>query len=81
VLKSQPLAKALPTLAAGANNLVSVLQSNANPTRMVDTTKQIRMLTLEDWRRVLVAFEEWPFAPSMLFLSDTYSPTTKFDNR
>ncbi|KZT43648.1 S-adenosyl-L-methionine-dependent methyltransferase [Sistotremastrum suecicum HHB10207 ss-3] len=71
VLKGTSLRKALPTLAAGASNLIGPLTDPDKPEMRVDVEKKINALTLEDWSRLLTVFDAWPFAPDMLFISDS----------
>lgn len=55
----------LRTLAPGAQNLLAALDGDPKSDRYVDTSKVIRNLTMEEWQRILIVFQEWPFAPDV----------------
>lgn len=54
------------SLSPGADALLEPLTSRTlPPSERVDVTKDIRHLTVEDWGRIVKAFDEWPFAPQV----------------
>ncbi|KAF8332103.1 S-adenosyl-L-methionine-dependent methyltransferase [Cantharellus anzutake] len=60
VLKKSTVAKALPSLAPGAGVLLkSPLLKDLSPKSTISD------LSVDDWRRLIQAFEEWPFAPQV----------------
>ncbi|EJD52638.1 S-adenosyl-L-methionine-dependent methyltransferase [Auricularia subglabra TFB-10046 SS5] len=66
VRKSNSLGKVLPSLAPGAENLVTALISPDTPEEdRVDPTKLVTNLTERDWQNVVKAFNNWPFAPDV----------------
>ncbi|KAI5120640.1 hypothetical protein M0805_007977 [Coniferiporia weirii] len=71
VLKSTPLRRAIGSLAPGATNLLPVLTDSKLPEEQrVDVKKQVRELTLKEWLSIVKAFDEWPFAPEDLAITD-----------
>lgn len=66
VRKSNSLEKVLPSLAPGAENLVTALSSPDLPEEdRVDLTKLVTRLSERDWQNVVKAFNNWPFAPDV----------------
>lgn len=56
------------SLSPGAEVLLEPLTSRAlPPDQRVDVSKPVRLLTLDDWTRIVKAFDEWPFAPKVRF--------------
>jgi len=73
VIKSTPLKTAISHLAPGAGTLIKALTKPELPaSERVDVKKPIRSLTVDDWRLVLKAFDEWPFAPEDLMVHDGF---------
>jgi len=73
VMKSTPLKKAISHLAPGAETLIrKVTKDGRSKKDRIDVTKTIRMLTVDDWAVLLKAFDEWPFAPEDLMVSDGF---------
>ncbi|KAI0930327.1 hypothetical protein AcW1_009053 [Taiwanofungus camphoratus] len=74
VLKSTPLKRAISSLAPGAQTLLKVLTSpNLPPEQQLDVNKPPRDLTIADWALIIRAFDNWPFAPEDLLISDAFS--------
>ncbi|KII92368.1 hypothetical protein PLICRDRAFT_695743 [Plicaturopsis crispa FD-325 SS-3] len=74
VLKSTPLKSAIGSLAPGAQTLLKTLTSkDLPPEERVDVSQQVRALSIQDWQRLLNAFDEWPFAPEDLMIGDNFS--------
>ncbi|KAI0743761.1 S-adenosyl-L-methionine-dependent methyltransferase [Daedaleopsis nitida] len=65
VLKSTSLKVALNSLAPGARTLCS-------PEQRVNVSKRIRDLNVADWALVLRAFDNWPFKPVDLLVTDAF---------
>ncbi|KAI0793202.1 S-adenosyl-L-methionine-dependent methyltransferase [Abortiporus biennis] len=77
VKKSTPLKKAIPYLAPGAQSLIKPLTDpSLPPEQQVDVTKLIRNLTIADWALIYRAFDEWPFSPDSLMISDYMNLST-----
>ncbi|KZT00848.1 S-adenosyl-L-methionine-dependent methyltransferase [Laetiporus sulphureus 93-53] len=73
VLKSTPLKKAINSLAPGAATLLKVLQDpSLPPEEQVDINKAPRDLSLADWALIVRAFDNWPFAPQDLMITDAF---------
>ncbi|KLO18360.1 S-adenosyl-L-methionine-dependent methyltransferase [Schizopora paradoxa] len=72
VLKASPLQKGIPSIAPGAASLMSILKNHIPGGNCLDTEKQIRRLTVEDWALIVEAFDAWPFAPEDLLVTDTF---------
>ncbi|PAV18629.1 S-adenosyl-L-methionine-dependent methyltransferase [Pyrrhoderma noxium] len=71
VLKSTKLDKAINSLGPGANHLLRVIADPSKPkSEQLDLTKTIRRLTLDDFKVIVKAFDEWPFAPEDLGIRD-----------
>ncbi|KAH7914119.1 S-adenosyl-L-methionine-dependent methyltransferase [Hygrophoropsis aurantiaca] len=74
VLKSTALKSAIGHLAPGASVLTQQLMDQSLPeSQRMDTKKQIRRMSVEDWAAVVGAFDRWPFAPEDLLISDSFS--------
>ncbi|CCM06868.1 uncharacterized protein FIBRA_09176 [Fibroporia radiculosa] len=74
VLKSTPLKKAISSLAPGAQTMLKMLTDSSLPdSQRVDIGKAPRHLTLADWALVIRAFDNWPFAPEDLMISDAFT--------
>ncbi|KAI0958757.1 hypothetical protein AcV7_004477 [Taiwanofungus camphoratus] len=62
------------SLAPGAQTLLKVLTSpNLPPEQQLDVNKPPRDLTIADWALIIRAFDNWPFAPEDLLISDAFS--------
>ncbi|KAF8627810.1 hypothetical protein AX15_004235 [Amanita polypyramis BW_CC] len=73
VQKATSLKKALPSLAPGSQVLVDRVTDPDFPlSERIDPRKLIRHLTVEDWKLIVKAFHEWPFAPTDLSIGDTF---------
>ncbi|KAI0356139.1 S-adenosyl-L-methionine-dependent methyltransferase [Trametes cingulata] len=73
VLKNTPLKSALNSLAPGAIALVNTLQDTRLPlAERVKPTKCIKDLTVADWALLLRAFNNWPFRPEDLMITDAF---------
>ncbi|KAI0674965.1 S-adenosyl-L-methionine-dependent methyltransferase [Trametes maxima] len=73
VLKNTPLENAMNSLAPGATSLLKDLKDPRLPLRQrVKTTKPPRDMTLADWALLLRAFNNWPFRPEDLMISDAF---------
>ncbi|THG98073.1 hypothetical protein EW026_g4047 [Hermanssonia centrifuga] len=73
VLRSTPLKKAMLSLAPGSASLLKVLTDpRLPPEEHVDLSKPIRKLTVADWSLIARAFNEWPFAPDTLMITDAF---------
>ncbi|KAI0633426.1 S-adenosyl-L-methionine-dependent methyltransferase [Trametes polyzona] len=73
VLKNTPLKDALNSLAPGATSLLKDLQSTQVPLKeRVSPTRTPRSMTLADWTLLLRAFNNWPFRPEDLMISDAF---------
>ena len=56
----------------GANHLLKVIADPSKPkSEQLDLTKTIRRLTLDDFKVIVKAFDEWPFAPEVRFVFDS----------
>ncbi|GJE94935.1 SAM-dependent methyltransferase [Phanerochaete sordida] len=74
VLKSTPFNKAIGRLAFGAESLLKPLTDESRPPEeRVDVKQPIRDLTVKDWALIMRAFDEWPFAPESLVISDSFN--------
>ncbi|KAH9913355.1 S-adenosyl-L-methionine-dependent methyltransferase [Amylocystis lapponica] len=77
VLKSTPFKRAIGSLAPGAQTLLKALTDpSLPPEQRLDVSKPPRDLTVADWALVLRAFDNWPFAPDDLMISDAFSRNT-----
>lgn len=66
------------SLCPGADALLEPLTSRAIPVEdRLDVSKPIRELSTEDWLKVVKAFDEWPFAPTVSAFS--HGMVIKFD--
>ncbi|OJT12292.1 Mitochondrial transcription factor 1 [Trametes pubescens] len=73
VLKNTPLKAALNSLAPGATSLMKDLTDARIPMEeRVKPTKSPRDLTLADWTLLLRAFNNWPFRPEDLMITDAF---------
>ncbi|KAF8577315.1 S-adenosyl-L-methionine-dependent methyltransferase [Ramaria rubella] len=78
VLKITELRKALPSLAPGANNMLQYLEGpNVSPNDQLDTKTLINELTVDQWAKVVGAFDKWPFAPDMLYIQESIQDVRK----
>jgi len=74
VLKSTPLKRSISSLAPGAQTLLKVLTDPSLPhEQRVDIDKASRDMTVADWALLLRAFDNWPFAPEDLMISDAFT--------
>ncbi|THH09807.1 hypothetical protein EW145_g1765 [Phellinidium pouzarii] len=72
VLRGTPMKRAMNSLAPGALNLLHVLtDANLPEEQRLDVNKKVRDLTVDEWALVVKAFDEWPFAPEDLAISDS----------
>ncbi|KAL1942687.1 hypothetical protein VTO73DRAFT_4927 [Trametes versicolor] len=73
VLKNTPLKNALNSLAPGATSLIKDLTDARVPLEQrVNPTKSPRDLTIADWTLLLRAFNNWPFRPEDLMITDGF---------
>ncbi|PFH52092.1 hypothetical protein AMATHDRAFT_39801 [Amanita thiersii Skay4041] len=73
VLKATSLAKAIPPLAPGAQTLIKMVTDPDLPlSETLNIEKAPRSLTVEEWKILVKAFHEWPFAPEDLSIGDTF---------
>ncbi|OSD04052.1 S-adenosyl-L-methionine-dependent methyltransferase [Trametes coccinea BRFM310] len=73
VLKTTPLKTALSSLAPGATSLLKDLTSGGLPSsQRVNVAKTIKDLTVADWTLILRAFNNWPFRPEDLMITDGF---------
>ncbi|KAH9855169.1 S-adenosyl-L-methionine-dependent methyltransferase [Lenzites betulinus] len=73
VLKTIPLKTALNSLAPGASTLVKTLTSTSLPLdQRVKLTKCARDMTIVDWTLLVRAFNNWPFRPENLMITDAF---------
>ncbi|KAI8993812.1 S-adenosyl-L-methionine-dependent methyltransferase [Trametes punicea] len=73
VLKNTPLKDALNSLAPGATSMLKDLTDARLPAEQrVKVLKPPRDLTLADWALVLRAFNNWPFRPEDLMITDAF---------
>ncbi|KAI0371169.1 S-adenosyl-L-methionine-dependent methyltransferase [Pilatotrama ljubarskyi] len=73
VTKNTPLKNALNSLAPGATSLLTPLQdTRLPPSERVKPTKCPKDLTLADWALLLRAFNNWPFRPEDLMITDAF---------
>ncbi|KAI0655989.1 S-adenosyl-L-methionine-dependent methyltransferase [Cubamyces menziesii] len=73
VLKRTPLKDALSSLAPGATSMLKDLTDpKLPPGQRVNVTKACRDLTLADWVLVMRAFDNWPFKPADLMITDAF---------
>lgn len=73
VLKSTPLNKAISALGPGADSLLRVLTAkDLPPEQRVDVTQKVRDMSVSDWALLIRAFDNWPFAPENLVISDAF---------
>ncbi|KAF5326395.1 hypothetical protein D9611_000498 [Ephemerocybe angulata] len=77
ITKATPLSKCISGLGPGAPSLLKKLVDPSSPTEWVDISKSPRMMSLEDWSKVVQAFEDWPFRPENLSISNSFT----MDNR
>jgi len=74
VLKSKPLRSAIGHLAPGSAALLKqITNSDLLPSEQVDVRTQVRKLEIREWANLVKAFDEWPFAPEDLMISDTFT--------
>ncbi|RDX44857.1 S-adenosyl-L-methionine-dependent methyltransferase [Lentinus brumalis] len=73
VLKSTKLADALNSLAPGAKTLVEALTSPTVPREQrVNVNKKVGALNISDWALLMRAFNNWPFKPQELMITDAF---------
>lgn len=69
-------------LAPGAHYLLRYINEDLPEDQKVDYSKLVRELTVEDWAKILRAFEEWPFKPEVRSLALPYKfPISPFCHR
>ncbi|KAF7428018.1 Mitochondrial transcription factor 1 [Pleurotus ostreatus] len=74
VLKSKALKDAIPALAPGAQVLLKKLDSpDIPPEDRVNIKTEVRKLSVSDWAKIITVFDEWPFAPEDLAISDIFT--------
>jgi len=72
VLKSKPLKNAIPHLCPGSRILLKAVTNPDLPdNKRIDVRKIVRDMTIEDWVVLVNAFDQWPFAPEDLAITDT----------
>ncbi|EIN11868.1 S-adenosyl-L-methionine-dependent methyltransferase [Punctularia strigosozonata HHB-11173 SS5] len=71
VLKSTALRSAIGSLAPGAAALIKPIAATG-----VDIKQPIKKLSLDDWAKIVKVFDEWPFAPEDLLISESFNPDT-----
>ncbi|KAI0769349.1 S-adenosyl-L-methionine-dependent methyltransferase [Trametes elegans] len=73
VLKNTPLKNAVNSLAPGASSLLKDLRDPRLPTReQVKLSKSPKELTLADWALILRAYDNWPFKPEDIMITDAF---------
>jgi len=74
VQKATLLKRALPTLAPGAQHLVEKVADPELPlSERIDPKTRVNCLSVQDWKLVVKAFNEWPFAPKQLAIFDSFT--------
>lgn len=74
VQRATALRKALPSLAPGAQTLVKkVTDPNLPMLEQISPSKNVGSLTVHEWKIIIKAFHEWPFAPQDLSITDTFT--------
>ncbi|EJD03059.1 S-adenosyl-L-methionine-dependent methyltransferase [Fomitiporia mediterranea MF3/22] len=72
VLKTKPIRKAITSLGPGATNLLLVVNNPELPEEQrVNIDKKVNELDMREWTLMVKAFDEWPFAPEDLQITDT----------
>ncbi|KAJ7132770.1 S-adenosyl-L-methionine-dependent methyltransferase [Mycena crocata] len=72
VNRATPIKNALPYLAPNAQTLLNKLTApGLDKKHRVDPKTPIREMSVNDWRLLVKAFDEWPFAPEDLSITDT----------
>ncbi|KAL5507205.1 hypothetical protein ACEPAH_6661 [Sanghuangporus vaninii] len=71
VLKTTPIRRAISSLGPGAYNLLKRLgDPNLPPEERLDINKKVRELEMRDWSILVKRFDEWPFRPGDLDISE-----------
>ncbi|KAL5523855.1 hypothetical protein ACEPAG_8028 [Sanghuangporus baumii] len=71
ILKTTPIRRAISSLGPGAYNLLPRLgDPNLPPEERFDIDKKVRELTMRDWCILVKRFDEWPFRPNDLDISE-----------
>ncbi|KAJ7647354.1 S-adenosyl-L-methionine-dependent methyltransferase [Roridomyces roridus] len=71
VNRAQPLKNALVYLAPNAQSLLKVINApGLEPHQRVDPKTPVRQMSMNDWALLVKAFDEWPFAPEDLSITD-----------
>ncbi|EGO25841.1 hypothetical protein SERLADRAFT_369203 [Serpula lacrymans var. lacrymans S7.9] len=74
VLKSTALSSALSHLAPGAEVLGKQIGDRSLPAdQRMDIKKSIRSMSVRDWAVLVDAFDQWPFAPEDLLITDSFT--------
>ncbi|GLB45068.1 putative class I-like SAM-binding methyltransferase superfamily, rRNA adenine N(6)-methyltransferase family protein [Lyophyllum shimeji] len=74
VKKATEVAKALPSLAPGAQTLAKMLTDPDRPEHeRLDVKKKVNKLEAHEWALLVKAFDEWPFKPAMFDIAETFS--------
>ncbi|KAF7315740.1 Glycoside hydrolase family 63 protein [Mycena indigotica] len=68
VHRAKPIKTALPFLAPNAQTLLTGI-SGSEP-GLINPSTIVRNLSLNDWKLLVKAFDEWPFAPEELSVTD-----------
>ncbi|KAJ7072347.1 S-adenosyl-L-methionine-dependent methyltransferase [Mycena amicta] len=72
VHRAKPLKAALPYLAPNAQTLLKGISDPDLPVdARLDPQTPVRKMTINDWGLLVKAFDEWPFAPEDLSVTDT----------
>ncbi|OCB86899.1 S-adenosyl-L-methionine-dependent methyltransferase [Sanghuangporus baumii] len=71
VLKTTPIRRAISSLGPGAYNLLKRLgDPDLPPEERLDIDKKVRELQMRDWSIFVKRFDEWPFRPGDLDISE-----------
>ncbi|KAF8629119.1 hypothetical protein AX17_005705 [Amanita inopinata Kibby_2008] len=77
VQKATQLKKALPQVIALAPGAQTLLKKVTDPdlplSERIDPKRTVRNLTADDWKIIIKAFREWPFAPEDLSIGDSFT--------
>ncbi|KAJ7218084.1 hypothetical protein GGX14DRAFT_495526 [Mycena pura] len=72
VNRATPVKNALPYLAPNAQSLLKGLtSSDVDESERINPKTPVREMTIKEWSLLVKAFDEWPFAPEDLSITDT----------
>ncbi|TEB37266.1 S-adenosyl-L-methionine-dependent methyltransferase [Coprinellus micaceus] len=73
IIKATPLVKSITGLGPGAQALLKKLDDPSIPAdQRVDVNKAPRELTVQEWKNVVKAFNDWPFRPENLSIGHMF---------